>query len=320
MTFLLVLQILCSMTPQEPPSTLAEARWSVVTVLPGDGWSDLADHFLVTQQELHSWNPSVDPDLPTGTRLRVLSKVPAEELFRQRIRISSPTSWEALSQEYALPLPTLLAINGQTRAGPIRSGKRVVVYVSKEKWRCTSLDGAVQLQSSDDVLVKHPEWAWGRPVSIHGIEQAARDLARAFPGTKIVVGDLSTKDGGTFPPHKTHKCGLDVDIGLCVRDEPFTVKFRDLKTSKLDARRTWRMVRAFLENPAVTRVILDWRLQRELYEEAVYELTHPDLLDLWFQYPHGKHDKTGIIRHYKGHRNHIHVRFAEPDEPVFCGP
>ena len=34
-----------------------------------------------------------------------------------------------------------------------------------------------------------------------------------------------------------------------------------------------------------------------------------DTLDELFQYPRGRGRTSGIIRHWKGHRNHFHIRF-----------
>ena len=43
-------------------------------------------------------------------------------------------------------------------------------------------------------------------------------LARALPGTVHVYGETGKREGGPFPPHRTHRNGTSVDFMVPVRD------------------------------------------------------------------------------------------------------
>jgi hypothetical protein len=54
---------------------------------------------------------------------------------------------------------------------------------------------------------------WGKPETIKSLMLVAREWNRKYQGKyKIRIGDISKKDGSDFPPHKTHKDGLRIDI------------------------------------------------------------------------------------------------------------
>ena len=55
--------------------------------------------------------------------------------------------------------------------------------------------------------------------------------------------------------------------------------------------------------------------------ETVFRaLTDPGELARWFQWPHGRDQQAGIIRHAPGHRDHVHVRFACAAHDRECAP
>jgi hypothetical protein len=64
-----------------------------------------------------------------------------------------------------------------------------------------------------------------------------------------------------------------------------------------------------LETDAVRYVFVDYGLQRLLYEYAVEAGENPGWLATVFQYPSGSRAARGVIRHWRGHGNHFHVRF-----------
>jgi len=290
-----------------------EPGWSVVTILPGDTLESVAEKFGVTVTRLREWNELDDGNLALGRRLRLFSSVRGEERLKMRYRIKEQTTWRKLSNRYELPLRTLLALNKRKRGGVIKPGRRVTVFIRKSRWNRQFLDGGIQLREGPGLKVKHPEWAWGRPVTVRTIEQVARAVAEKFQGSAIVAGDLSKERGGRFPPHKGHKAGLDADLGLFVIDKQFVIKFRNLKAEELDVERTWFMLSSFLATGRVERVLMDWRHQRRLYRFAVSQNVAEEQLAEYFQYPAKRWENKGIIRHFKGHRNHIHIRFKELD-------
>ncbi|MCX5745771.1 MAG: murein endopeptidase, partial [Proteobacteria bacterium] len=57
-------------------------------------------------------------------------------------------------------------------------------------------------------------------------------------------------------------------------------------------------------------IFVQLRLQQPLYEYAKKTGTSKAVLDHLFQFPRGRRNKRGIIRHERGHDDHFHVRFT----------
>lgn len=213
-----LLILVVSLVGQAPPTVdapLAAPAWSVVTVLPGEEIANIAARFQVPPDALRGWNPTVKDAPSWGTRLRVLSTHREEERFRMNWRARQRVSVRWLSRRFELPEHQLRMLN-KWRKGKrnVMEGERVRVYVKRSRWPGGYLDGGVQLADSPGIKVKHPEWAWGRPVAVRTLEALGAALAETFPGSIMVIGDLSKKGGGSFPPHKSHREGYDADIGL----------------------------------------------------------------------------------------------------------
>ena len=79
----------------------------------------------------------------------------------------------------------------------------------------------------------------------------------------------------------------------------------------LDVRRQWTLISYWLRQDDVEAVFIDYKLQRVLYEYAKKRGVSKRKLNEWFQYPHAPGTKRGVIRHWEGHRNHIHARFKK---------
>ena len=77
----------------------------------------------------------------------------------------------------------------------------------------------------------------------------------------------------------------------------------------LDRERTWELLRAMIETDAVGYIFLDYGLQRLLYDYAIEDGEDPAFLASVFQYPRGSRAPHGMIRHWRGHGDHFHVRF-----------
>ncbi len=65
---------------------------------------------------------------------------------------------------------------------------------------------------------------WGRPETVHLLVQVAREWHKRH-GSKAVleIGDISRRDGSEFPPHVTHRDGLNIDVttspaNICHKD------------------------------------------------------------------------------------------------------
>lgn len=175
-----------------------------------------------------------------------------------------------------------------------------------------SMADAVQLTPGPGYVVKKPVFAWGTPRTVHLLREAMRLYTRAVRGSPAVhVGDISKREGGPFPPHLSHQSGRDIDIGYVLRGHQAEVtRFLPAVEGNLDRERTWALVEALLATEGVAYIFMDYDVQRTLYEHARAAGVDQARLDRIFQYPHGRYAWRGIIRHWRGHDDHFHVRMA----------
>jgi hypothetical protein len=171
---------------------------------------------------------------------------------------------------------------------------------------------AVQLPEGSGYVIKRPHLAWGTPRTVHVLREAMRTYAREVDGGPAIhVGDISRKEGGPLPPHLSHRHGLDVDIGYVLRgDQADQIRFVRAHAGNLDRARTWALLETLLESRAIGWIFMDYEVQRLLYEHARSGGVSDDKLDTWFQYPHGNRAMRGMIRDWRGHDDHFHVRFV----------
>ena len=152
---------------------------------------------------------------------------------------------------------------------------------------------------------------YGVPEMILAIKQAVEEVHEAYSDTKrLVIGDLSRIRGGYFPPHLSHQSGRDADIGYYTKGSYQPEYLQRIGAHQLDVERTWVFLHSFLRDDKVQYVFMDYRLQKPLYRymRDVVKLS-PQLLRKYISYPR---KKGGIIRHLKGHADHMHVRFYAP--------
>ncbi len=127
------------------------------------------------------------------------------------------------------------------------------------------------------------------------------------------MGDISLHGGGVFPPHLSHRHGARRRRRLRAgghRRRRDAVHHRD-ERDNLDVARSWALIEAVLATDQVHYVFMDYGLQKLFYEHAIAAGASARRLNDVFQYPRGEGAPVGVIRHWRGHRNHFHVRFRE---------
>ncbi len=165
--------------------------------------------------------------------------------------------------------------------------------------------------NSNDYITSMKTSRYGTPELVEAIQAAAEAVNRKYPGShKVIVRDLSAREGGPLKPHLSHQAGCDVDIGYYFKDR-VPQGFVEATPRNLDAARTWTLVESFLADGKTEYIFMDYSIQKPLYEYA-RDVAHvsPARLTKIFSYPHGK--RYGIIRDAKGHKNHLHVRIWCP--------
>jgi hypothetical protein len=121
---------------------------------------------------------------------------------------------------------------------------------------------------------------FGRAATIRHIQELGELWSKKHPSHPIAIGDISRKGGGPFPPHATHKDGLDVDI------RPLTNNGINEPTNIGAANYSHESTRELIV------------LIKENFDPEVVFFN--DKLTI----------KEGLTRHAKGHDNHLHVRFS----------
>ncbi|MGB1013036.1 MAG: penicillin-insensitive murein endopeptidase, partial [Nannocystaceae bacterium] len=169
----------------------------------------------------------------------------------------------------------------------------------------------VKLKPRPGVLIKRDHLVWGTKATIRALEKAIKTYYRRKPGgPKIRVGDISKKGGGALRGHLSHQRGVDVDIGIVHKGSKRNAeRFTHATSENLDVARTWALLKAIIDTQAVRVVFLDYALQKRLYQYARKQGVSENTLDELLQYPRGRGRAFGIVRHWRSHRGHLHVRF-----------
>ena len=159
-------------------------------------------------------------------------------------------------------------------------------------------------------IVLEPGLAWGTQETIDGISKAIERVHTTFPSTQAIpIGHISSRNGGYLPVHKSHQAGRDVDLGYY-----FTTPqsyFVNGTKANLDLPRTLELIKGFFAVSDVEMIFIDTSIQKLLVDYGVAHGEDAGWLDRTFAI----RQKQGVfapIRHVRGHKNHIHVRFASP--------
>lgn len=222
------------------------------------------------------------------------------------------------ARRYRVAEGTVRRLNDLGSAKKLVGGKRYLVYKSPHDG--VVLSGGVLLEPvGEQYLLQRPHRAWGKPLLVDTLRIAIAGVQASEPlGTQLVVGDLSKEGGGCLPPHRSHRGGLDADIGYYMRGGRQRQWLGLATPETMDADRTWQLVRAFLATGRLQYAFIDHGLQGPLYEAALRAGETPESLRHVFQYPRPLDQAhETIIRHLGGHADHMHVRFSCLD-PEAC--
>ncbi|MCA9519315.1 MAG: penicillin-insensitive murein endopeptidase [Myxococcales bacterium] len=149
------------------------------------------------------------------------------------------------------------------------------------------------------------------------IRAIERVLVRYPSSANVIVKDFSREKGRRLRPHRSHQSGRDVDIGYYFKENWQPSNFKTTWPSQLDADKTWFFVEQLLKTRAVKHIFIDYRLQKPLYYAAKDHGWRDEDLAKLIEYPNGRNSKV-VVRHIRGHRTHMHVRFVCPPSDSEC--
>ncbi len=299
-------------------------------VVKGEHLGAIAGRYGVRRSNIIDLNPGLKKNpnlLRLGQKLRICPEITPHSREQIEHVVQKGENPTAIAKRYGITAEELIGLQKgslgkrlSANAKSLRAGDSLVVFVDVEAQPEFApveesggvLRASVKLPSdSKHYLVKRPNLAYGTARTIKAIKAAiSRYKQRKPKGPRVHVGDISKKGGGPLKPHRSHQKGVDVDIGLVHRGMLAGEKrFVAANPQTLDVARTWALIKAFADTKEVRAVFLDYGVQKTLYEYARRTGVSSDTLDELFQYPRGKGHAHGLIRHWRGHRNHFHVRF-----------
>lgn len=263
----------------------------VHVVARGDSLSELAERYRVPIEDLRAWNHLEGDTIVVGRALTLDGPARSHATLRRHARTRET------------PSPRRSQSIGAPGSGSLESG--------------------VRLTGHPAFVLRDPARAYATQRTIDRLRSAFDTFLRADPrAPRVRVHDLSLPGGGPMDDHHTHQSGRDVDITYFQRHgcRADGCPLRTVAPAELDTRRQWRLVHHWLRRGEIEVIYIDRSLQEPLYREARRRGASAEELDRWFQYPRATSSRSGLIRHYPNHANHLHVRFAcHPSEPR-CEP
>ncbi len=166
-----------------------------------------------------------------------------------------------------------------------------------------------RLRNTKFIKLRFPKNAWGTHRLVSMLDACSRHVRKMHRRShRLVVGDLSRKKGGRFPPHAGHQNGREADVGFYMRSgRPLKGLWR-VGNKDLDLPRNLTFVDCILRSGHVHVLFLDRGLQAGLYRTAKKRGWSKARLHRTFSYPRPKHVRVGQIQHRGGHDNHLHIR------------
>jgi penicillin-insensitive murein DD-endopeptidase len=154
------------------------------------------------------------------------------------------------------------------------------------------------------------------------LERAARRVALRLPGSRLSVGELSSKEGGDVVGHRSHESGRDADVGFFMtRDDGrpyagraftrFDARGRGLPPNpglRFDDARNWELVAKLVDDTdaRVQYIFVAHDIKQRLLREAARRRAPAELVSR----------AAAVLvepAHGNPHRSHFHVR-------IYCSP
>jgi hypothetical protein len=188
-----------------------------------------------------------------------------------------------------------------------------------------ALHDAVLLEPGEGYYIRRPWRAFGTNAMVDIVERVVSDVADRFYDTHaIAIGDLSAETGGHISDHSSHQSGRDIDIGLIFKQKPagYPDSFVVGNEENLDLEATFVLVEELAKTAdsdgGLQVMFLDFKLQGLLYNWAIENGENAEYLAKLFQFPHGRGQSAGLVRHEPNHADHIHARFKCPSADALC--
>jgi hypothetical protein len=185
-----------------------------------------------------------------------------------------------------------------------------------------SVEGAMPMLDGPGRILKHTPWkGWATATTVATLDLVLREWERRFPKRQpILIGNMSARDGGRLQPHSSHQSGRDVDLSYPqIWDRKEELNWRTMGASNLDRELTWSLIELLHETGGVEVILIDTKLQKLLFEYALESGRYSEKqLENWLEYPRSVGAGNPLVRHVRGHEDHVHVRFKCTEAETRC--
>lgn len=328
-----------------PVERAERSRWIRHRIRHRERVSQIAARYGVSREKLVEWN-KLDPQEDYPPRGRRSVKVRTQRMVPPRMKVTyvprEEETWGDVAAQLRVEIPDLHAWNWQQRR--IKPGRPLMAWVDPAlSWSLRPGQGpevpesfdvpqgglsvgrpnrgrllaAVQLPDSPLYSRGIKRVLWGSSYTIEQLQVAFANF-RHDTGFEheIIVGSISKRNGRNLPPHKSHQSGRDVDIRLPLL--PHVPDTKHPNPDEIDWYATWGLIKALGATDAVTVVFLEADLHRRVYEAARTMGESRDTLADYLIFPQWRPKADPLVRHSRGHDEHIHVRFRCADNEPRC--
>lgn len=332
---------------REQTKVLTEREWIVHVVRPRERLGEIASRYGVTRQDVAAWNglPGPRARVNPGKKLKIhTDRIPPP---RQSIAytVVAGDDWTGVAIRHRIPIADLRGWNPKSVGRPLRPGAKLTIWIdpgAPQTVGCGRGEPPPPLQFRRDaeslgnpsggrlkngiLLPKSPLWTRGRDRELWASSHTLEVLIEAFTRLRVdsgyagdvFIGSISRKRGGKFPPHRSHRTGLDIDIRLPLLPSLPTDTYPTPDT--VDWPALWELIEAFVETGEVSMIFLDRRLQARLFEAARWDGKTPEELAPIIHWPRKDKKHEAIVVHSRGHKGHIHVRLLCGPKEARCAP
>jgi LysM repeat protein len=321
-----------------PAMSRRDAQWITHEIVNGESLSEIAARYDVPIASIMRWN-KLDPNRPqfwAGEQLKVQTRVPERVRSKLTYIVHPNDTWDGIAQRFGVERDALEKFWNPNEIA-LQPGHALALWVEASRdvptvepvpvvdvpagaqsfgWPDAGrLEHGVRIPENPALYtVRNPEHAYGSTHAISVLQKSiAAFRARTGFGGQVILWDMSVKRGGHFGPHRSHRTGRDIDIGLPLKAgfEPGTKK-----PNSVDWEATWHLIHAFIESGEVRYVFLSHAGQATLLHAAKGCGASAEELERVVQYP--RTEKVGIVRHAPGHTSHLHVRFTCGEDELGC--
>jgi penicillin-insensitive murein endopeptidase len=181
-----------------------------------------------------------------------------------------------------------------------------------------SLQDGVQLPDLPLFFTRsQPDHAWGTQEMVELLVDTARHMRWLMPdASPITMGEISRQRGGELSGHKTHRGGIDADVGIYLsgqRQAPGI--FLNPGPGQFDVEANWALISAMLDTGRIDMLLLDRAhiARLKAYVLSAGLLSKEEASQVFVGEGRGSYQSTGVLRHAPNHQDHLHVRVLCPD-------